>query len=78
MNHGKKKCFECRIAKETSVYAVQRGIETHDAHSETCRRLRNVRNFSSQNQCPCCMKYWMEGIVYCDCGTCLVLKDIEQ
>ena len=26
MNH-EKRCFECRIAKQTSVYAVQRGIK---------------------------------------------------
>ena len=23
-------------------------------------------------QCPHCMKYWKERIVYCDCGTCSV------
>ena len=25
---------------------------------------------SSKIQCLYCMKYWTEGLVYCDCGTC--------
>ena len=39
--------------------------------------LGNVESFelcqiSHKNQCPHCMKCLMEGILYCDCGTCFL------
>ena len=30
---------------------------------------------SQQTQCPYCMKYSMKGVLYCDCGTCLILSE---
>ena len=40
--------------------------------------FRTVRNLSQKNRCRCCLTYWTEGIVYCDCGTCLVPTDLTR
>ena len=67
----KQRRIDCCIAKQHSVNAIQRGIKTHDSYTGKCRKLRSVP-ILFQNQCPHEMKYLMEGIVYCDCGTCLI------
>ena len=46
----------------------------HHEENVECFELCEV---SAKIQCPCCLKYWTEGIVYCTCGRCFVFHRIQ-
>ena len=47
-------------------------------HSGKRGMFRTVQHLSPQNPCPYCLKFWTEGILYCDCGTCLVPAELTR
>ena len=75
MNHIK----HALIAEVQSKHAKTPFSEEskNDSHSGKHRKLRSVRNLSP-NSMFFCVTYWMEGIVSCECGTCLVPRDATR
>ena len=68
-------------ANKGGLIAVLQSNRPFDPFNEESKQMIQTKGkvecfelceISPNMQCPDCLKYWTEGIVYCPCGTCSV------
>ena len=65
------KHFMQTCSRRTSTKPIQQQFESDDPRIGQCRVIR-VCETIPKGQCPHCLLYWNQGIVYCTCGQSLI------